>query len=424
MAHWRAEGRNVTPAEQAARADSASPSIFYGWFVVAAAFIAFGMVYGTITYSFTVFVNPVAKTFGATPAQVQLAFALTNVGTGILGIYAGRLLGRYSKRNCIMAGLTILAAAFYLLSLTTLLWQFIALYAVIVAFGAALAAPMGASAVVANWFVQSRGRALTCATMGTSFGQLVIPKVAAIIMEGHGWQAAYQTFSVILVVIAIPIVFLVVTDHPEDKGLKPYGAGAAAAEARGTAQPLLSTGQVLRRGDFWSIGVSYILCVFVYLALVASMVPYARTFGVSALQASNLVVAMGVGAIVGKICFATWTDRMGLRNTFWIAIGLNSVALVLLLAVPDYNILFAASACVGGAAGGILPVWPGLVAFRFGRHSLPQVMGLMGPMVVSLQGFGAPLAAQLHYRPAFMLFLVLLLVSVFVSRNLNKSVAG
>jgi MFS family permease len=383
-------------------------------------------VYGTITYSFTVFVNPVARTFGATPAQVQMAFALTNVGTGILGIYAGRLLGRYSKRNCIMAGLAILAAAFYLLSLTTVLWQFIALYAVIVAFGASLAAPMGASAVVANWFAQSRGRALTCATMGTSFGQLVIPKVAAIIMERHGWQVAYQTFSVILAVIAIPIVFLIVTDHPENKGLKPYGTGddAPTAESPGVTQPLLSTGQVLKRGDFWSISVSYILCVFVYLALVASMVPYARTFGVSALQASNLVVAMGVGAIIGKICFATWTDRMGLRNTFWIAVGLNAVALVLLLAVPDYNILFAASVCVGGAAGGILPVWPGLVAFRFGRHSLSQVMGLMGPMVVSLQGFGAPLAAQLHYRPAFALFLVLLLVSVFVSRNLNRPAAS
>jgi MFS family permease len=417
----------VTPAEQAStisKADDASPGIFYGWFVVAAAFVAFGMVYGTITYSFTVFVNPVARTFGATPAQVQLAFALTNVGTGILGIYAGRLLGRYSKRNCIMAGLAILAAAFYLLSLTTVLWQFIALYAVIVAFGASLAAPMGASAVVANWFAQSRGRALTCATMGTSFGQLVIPKVAAIIMERHGWQVAYQTFSVILVVIAIPIVFLIVTDHPENKGLKPYGAGDGAPTAGGATPPLLSTGQVLKRRDFWSISVSYILCVFVYLALVASMVPYARTFGVSALQASNLVVAMGVGAIVGKICFATWTDRMGLRNTFWIAVGLNAVALVLLLAVPDYNILFAASVCVGGAAGGILPVWPGLVAFRFGRHSLAQVMGLMGPMVVSLQGFGAPLAAQLHYRPAFALFLVLLLVSVLVSRNLNRPAAG
>lgn len=391
---------------------------FYGWIVVFAAFVAFGMVYGTVLYSFTVFVNPVAKDFGVTPAQVQLAFAATNVGSGILGIFAGQLLGRYSKRNCIMAGLAILALGFYLLSLTTVLWQFIAVYGAIVAFGGALAAPMGASAIVSNWFIKNRGRALTCATLGTSFGQLVIPKVAALIMADHSWQSAYQAFAIALLVIAVPITFLLVKDHPEDKGLHAYGADAGAPATIATVR--LSIGQVLGRGDFWSIGISYILCVFVYLALTASMVPYARTFGVTALQASNLVVAMGVGAIVGKLAFATWTDRIGLRNTFWIAVGLNALALILLLTVPDYNVLFAVSIFVGGAAGGILPVWPGLVAFRFGRQSLGQVMGLMGPIVVSLQGFGAPLAAALHYRLAFEIFLAMLVVSAIVSRNLNK----
>ena len=395
--------------------------LFYGWIIVFAAFVAFGMVYGTVLYSFTVFVNPVAQTFGATPAEVQLAFAMTNVGSGILGIYAGRLLAKYSKRACIMAGLAILGLGYFLLSQVTALWQFIALYGIIVAFGGVMAAPMGASAIVSSWFIQNRGRALTCATLGTSFGQLVIPKVAALIMENGGWQAAYQVFGAVLILVAVPIIFLTVKDHPEDKGLHAYGADPnAPAEVSRTAPALLSTGAVLRRGDFWSIGISYILCVFVYLALTASMVPYARTFGVTALQASNLVVAMGVGAIIGKLAFATWTDRMGLRNTFWIAVGLNAAALTLLLTVPDYNVLFVVSLFVGGAAGGILPVWPGLVAFRFGRQSLGQVMGLMGPIVISLQGFGAPLAAKLGYRSAFILFLGLLAVSAVVSRNLNK----
>jgi MFS family permease len=396
---------------------------YYGWVVVGAAFIVFGLVYGCVLYSFTVFVNPVAKALSATPAQVQLAFALTNVGTGILGIYAGRLLGQYSKRNCIIAGLAIMALAFFLLSITTVLWQFIALYAVLVAFGAALAAPMGASTVVANWFIESRGRALTIAMMGTSFGQLVIPKLAAIIIDGHGWQAAYQIFSAMLVIIGIPVVFFVMSDHPENKGLQAYGAtrSMTGLESSSEGSTLLPVGEVLKRRDFWAIGISYILCVAVYLALVASMVPYARlTFGVTALQASNLVVIMGVGAILGKICFSIWTDRMGLRNTFWVAVAMNAVALISLLAVPNYNVLYLASLCVGAAAGGILPVWPGFVALRFGRQSLAQVMGLMGPIVVSLQGFGAPFAAQLHYRLPFEIFLGCLVAAAFVSRNLNR----
>ena len=106
-----------------------------------------------------------------------------------------------------------------------------------------------------------------------------------------------------------------------------------------------------------------------------------------------------------------------------LAVILGVAALILLLTIPDYNVLFVVSFFVGGAAGGILPVWPGLVAFRFGRNALGQVMGLMGPIVISLQGFGAPLAAKMGYQSAFMLFLGFLAVSLFVSRNLNKPAA-
>ena len=130
---------------------SASASIIPGYLVVFAAFIAFGLVYGMVLYSFTVFVNPVAKSFGASVADVQLAFAATNVGTGILGIFGGMLLARYSKRLCIVAGLAVLAVSFYAMSMVTALWQFIALYGIAVAFGASLAAPLGASAIVNNW---------------------------------------------------------------------------------------------------------------------------------------------------------------------------------------------------------------------------------------------------------------------------------
>jgi len=51
---------------------------------------------------------------------------------------------------------------------------------------------------------------------------------------------------------------------------------------------------------------------------------------------------------------------------------------------------------------------------------LPQVMGLMSPLVLSLQGFGAPIATAMHYRPAFLIFIGLLVVSAFISRNFAK----
>jgi MFS family permease len=398
---------------------SRSPGgIFYGWFVVLAAFFAFGIVFGTVTYSFTVFVNPIATAFDTTPTKVLLAFTLTNIGTGVFGIFAGRLLTRYGIRTAVMLGLGIMAAGFFGLSMVTALWQVYLLYGLVVAFGAIIVAPLGASALVTNWFSASRGRALTLATLGTSFGQLVLPRVAASVIDGYDWQTAYQVFAVALIV-AMPIIYVLVVDRPEDKGLEPYGGAAAATESAGPPVALTS-GEILRNRAFWTIGLSYALTVTVYLALVGVMVPYARTFGVTALEASSVIVCMGVFAILGKILFATFTDRMGLRNTFWIAIGLNLVACILLVSLPQYAMLFVAAAMVGASAGGVLPLWPGMVAHRFGRSALPRVMGMMSPMVLIVQGFGAPLATALNYRPAFLLFIAMLVASAIISRGIDK----
>jgi MFS family permease len=392
--------------------------LFYGWIVVIAAFFAFGIVYGSVIYSYSVFVNPIATSFGTTPTQILLGFTITNIGTGILGVYAGRLLTRYSIRVGMMVGLAILALGFFALSKITALWELYAVYGLLIAFGSIVVAPLGASALVTNWFTMSRGRALTVATLGTSFGQLLLPRLAASLIEESGWQGAYQMFA-LGILIAMPLIWFIAVDTPEKKGMRPYG-GAAETSVEAATPALLSNAEILRRADFWTIGLSYLLTVTVYLALVATMIPYARTFGVSGVEATQLVVCMGVFAIIGKIGFATFTDRMGLRNTFWIAVALNLVACVLLVSVPGYSILFVASALVGGSAGGVLPLWPGMIAYRFGRHALPQVMGLMSPMVLIVQGFGAPFATAMGFAPAFMIFALMLVASALLSRNLNR----
>ena len=394
-------------------------SELYAWVVLLAAFLCFGVVFGTVTYAFTIFVNPIAKAFNISPTRVVLGFTLVNIGTGVLGIFAGRLLARFPIRNVMVGGLLALSAGFFALSHVTAIWQFYLVYSLIVAFGAAIVAPMGASSVVANWFATNRGRALTIATLGTSFGQLLIPPFAAQMIESGGWPSAYRAFAMILLAVAVP-VGLILVDHPSTRDQK---ADAASPEATVEPAAILSNREILGRSDFWIILFSYLMTVIVYLGLVATIVPYARTFGVSPVQAAQLTATMGIAAIVGKIGFATFTDRMGLRNTFWIAISLNLVALVLMLTVPGYSILIAASALIGGSAGGVLPVWPGLVAFRFGPRALPQVMGLMSPIVISLQGFGAPLVTGMQFHGAFPYLIASLVVSAFLSRNLSKAAA-
>jgi sugar phosphate permease len=332
------------------------------------------------------------------------------------------MVAKFGIRNSVVAGLLLLALGYFMLSRVNSLTPFYAVYAIIIAFASTVVSNIGASALVANWFVTDRGRALTVAILGTSFGQLFIPPFIAKVIASngaHGIEAGYTTFAIMMLITAIPVAFLAV-DHPEKRGMHAWGAETAPT-TDGSAVPKVSAMTILSRPDFWIVAGTYLLTVIVYLGLGATLVPYATSaFGVPNTEAAGLAAISGIAAMIGKIGFASFTDRMGLRNTFWIAIALNLIAVAALTFIHDYNALKVAAACVGASAGGVLPVWPGLVAQRFGRRALPQVMGLMSPMIVSLQGFGAPFVLAMHFKPAFLVFGVSLLLSAVISLGLSR----
>jgi len=47
-------------------------------------------------------------------------------------------------------------------------------------------------------------------------------------------------------------------------------------------------------------------------------------------------------------------------------------------------------------------------------------MGLMAPLVLSIQGLGAPIAAQVGYKTVFPVFIVFTILSAILSVGLNK----
>ena len=65
-----------------------------------------------------------------------------------------------------------MAGGFFLMSLAPSLLSLGLLFGVAIGLGAAALGPLGASKVVANWFVHRRGRALGIAAVGTSVGGL------------------------------------------------------------------------------------------------------------------------------------------------------------------------------------------------------------------------------------------------------------
>lgn len=59
---------------------------------------------GTFYYGFTVFFNPIKKTFGWTAATTSVAFTLQRLESGVLGPLVGFLVDRVGPRKLMFAG--------------------------------------------------------------------------------------------------------------------------------------------------------------------------------------------------------------------------------------------------------------------------------------------------------------------------------
>ena len=87
------------PAPAAANgALAAAGRVFPGWWMVAAAVLAQAFSIGGTTYSFPLFLKPVAEDFGASRSAIQLGNSGLAVAMAFVGPFLGHALDRRSIR--------------------------------------------------------------------------------------------------------------------------------------------------------------------------------------------------------------------------------------------------------------------------------------------------------------------------------------
>ena len=73
--------------------------IFFGWWIVGAAFFISLYVGGVVFYGFTTIFEPIAEEFGWTYLQISLAASIRGLEVGLLAPIAGILADRWGTRK-------------------------------------------------------------------------------------------------------------------------------------------------------------------------------------------------------------------------------------------------------------------------------------------------------------------------------------
>jgi len=390
-------------------------SMYYGWLIVLGVFLVQMFQVGFTTYAFGLLVVPMQEDFGVGRAEVMYGMTASTIAGLVLSPILGPMVDKRPLRVLMSIGALALAGGLFAMAASTNIWVFSAVFGISMSLGNLLLSALTASTTISRWFTAKRGRALGIAAIGTSVGGVLVPALLGYWIETEGWRASLQYLGWLVLLLLLPFLALVMHSRPADKGLAAPGANTGGAAAPVVDQHF-STGDVLRNREFWLIGISLGLLFAVYSATMSHLPAYAAGLGVDTAGAGQLVMVVAICGFVGKLLFGFAADRISLKLGLWVAQLLVVIAMVLLAAEGGVGLMVLAAACMGLAAGGMLPVWGAMLAVVFGTVSYGRVMGLMNPVIILLVMPSYTIAGLLYdlsnsYTECFLLFIAILVVS-------------
>src|SRR5262245_57164533 len=196
--------------------------IFYGWIVVATAFVTMGIVVNART-AFSLFFPAILDEFGWSRALTAATFTTGLLASNLFTPFLGVLMDRWGPRVIFPVGLVLMSLGLALATWTSGPWHLHLTLGVLVAGASVFVSYMGHSLLLPNWFVRQRGLALGIAFSGVGVGSFVLlPWIQGRV--GHvGWRGACWTLAALLACVVLPLNALVPRRRPEDLGLRPDG---------------------------------------------------------------------------------------------------------------------------------------------------------------------------------------------------------
>jgi len=367
-----------------------SGKIFYGWWVVAAAFLNLFFVVGIIFYGFPVFYASFVESLGFTRAQVTQGFFLGFLIIGLpSGFLAGAIIDRIGARWVIMTGAGLVGLSLLLMARMTKLWQYEAL-CVLEVLGYVFAGPLANQVLVARWFRARRGQAMGYAYLGLGAGGVVSPMLVNYLIRALGWRHALEFVALLLVAMLFPVGIWITRSTPEERGLRPDGeVGAETGNTASATTDSRGVAEAVQTKNFWLILLGSTLAIGAIGGVIQHFILFLKDCGYEASAASRFFTGLLAASLAGRVLVGYAADRFRKKDTmalFYLSVGLS----VLLLGAAQQPAMAWTFAIVFGfSMGADYMLIPLVTAECFGTAALGKLLALI-IMGYSLGQWGLP----------------------------------
>ena len=362
--------------------------VFYGWWIVLAAFLNLFFSVGILYYGFPVFYPSLVDSLGFTRSELTQGFLIGFVVAALLfGILAGVLIDHWGARRVIRIGIWFVGLSLILMGSMTRLWQYYALCITEVV-GYVLTGPIPNQVLISNWFQVRRGRAMGYAYLGLGLGGAISPLLINALIQSFGWRHAFQIIGILILIVLFPVAQWVTRSNPRDLNLIPDGllgtpvsSHMNQTDVTSGSEPVpaqrVELSRAVRTRNFWLILTACTLTIGAIGAVTQHLILFLKDHGYSQSAASRVSSALLVSSLAGRVIVGYFADRYRAKNVmalFYLALAL-SIPLLLLAdrpaAVWGFALVF------GFAMGADYMLIPLVTAECFGLATLGKVLSLI-----------------------------------------------
>lgn len=356
-----------------------------GWGPLLAATL--GTMCGLMTatnYSQGFFVGAVSSEFGWSRPQFFLSYTVLMCMGLICGPIIGSLAGKYGIRILGIIGLIGHAVGYVVLSMNNgSLVHWYASFALLAILGAG-SLPIVWTAVLNDYFVKHRGKAIGITMTGTGIGALVLPPITTFLIDTYGWRGAYQGIGLGALIISLPLVIALF--KPKSVQLN---ADSKQAQATGWG---ITRGEALKASRFWILGCVIFLTATVLVGFLSNFKPILLSKGLDSNTIAWVGSVLGLTIMIGRLLVGALVDKFWAPAIASIIFFMPIISIVLLVSMPgSVAVAVLVALTLGLAAGAELDLLAYLTSKYFGPRHYAAVFGCIFAFFAVGAGIAPPI---------------------------------
>lgn len=385
--------------------------IFYGWKIVACAFLIALFGWGLGFYGPGIYLASFGDLYGWTASTVATAITCYYIASGIITIHVGDAFDRFGPRIVVTVGTIAMAVG-----LTALTWvtRPIELYGAFLIMSVGVSTMSGAAinCIVAPWFEAKRGLAISLALNGASAGGVVIAPLLILLIDAFGFAVGLRLGAAAMLIVLLPVVAALLHHRPADIGLNPDGAPVVPQ----TGQPAAPhrpwrRAEIFGHLNFWTIALPFALGLMAQVGFLTHQVAFLKPV----LDADGIALAVALttaAAIVGRVATGLVIDRVDRRAAACATFLLQAAAITLMVVAPGETALFVWCTAFGLGVGNLITLQGLIVQVEFPSAQFSRIVSLIIAISQFTFAFGPGVLGWLRdwqgsYTPALIFCVVL-----------------